>query len=98
MYIDFDQVESGLSSRDGEKVLGVSMAGPDSVFIWADAKITGSQLVVSHPNISTPIAVRYAWAANPLANLLNGKGLPASPFRTDDWPGLTIPVNRTENE
>jgi len=45
--------------------------------------------VVSHPRIQQPKAVRYAWAANPIGNLFNQAGLPASPFRTDAWPGIT---------
>ena len=53
---------------------------------------TGTQtstVIVSSPQVSDPVAVRYAWSNNPAANLYNKAGLPASPFRTDDWPGVT---------
>ena len=56
-------------------------AGPN----WADAKIEGNKVIVSNPDINEPIAVRYAWANNPVCNLYNKEELPASPFRTDDW-------------
>jgi sialate O-acetylesterase len=58
--------------------------------VWARAEIRGDAVVVWHPDVPEPAAVRYAWAANPEgANLHNKAGLPASPFRTDSWPGLT---------
>ena len=53
-------------------------------------KIVGSTIIVSSPSVQKPVAVRYAWANNPVANLYNKEGLPASPFRTDDWPGVTV--------
>ena len=53
--------------------------------------IDGEAVVVSSPEVTQPVAVRYAWADNPEATLRNGAGLPASPFRTDDWPMLTAP-------
>jgi sialate O-acetylesterase len=68
---------------------GFAVAGPDGVFTWADARIEGNEVVVSAPAVETPVAVRYAWADNPEANLYNGAGLPAVPFRTDNWPGVT---------
>ncbi len=46
-------------------------------------------VVLSHPRVTHPSAARYAWADNPICNLINAEGLPASPFRTDDWPGVT---------
>ena len=57
--------------------------------VWADATIDGDSVVVSSPDVPHPLAVRYAWGANPVCNLFNSEGLPAWPFRTDDWPGLT---------
>jgi len=69
---------------------GFSIAGPDKKFVWADAVIEGDQVVVSSPEVPFPLAVRYAWADNPLCNLFNEAGLPASPFRTDEWVGVTI--------
>jgi sialate O-acetylesterase len=51
--------------------------------------IDGNSIIVSSPEVAFPIAVRYAWADNPICNLYNGVNLPASPFRTDDWRGIT---------
>ena len=62
----------------------------DRKFHWADARIEGNTVVVSCPDVEFPVAVRYAWADNPECNLYNGAELPASPFRTDEWPGLTL--------
>jgi sialate O-acetylesterase len=59
------------------------MAGEDKKFVWANARIEGDQVIVSHPNISKPVAVRYGWSSNPPVNLYNKANLPASPFRTD---------------
>lgn len=75
---------------DGDKLTGFSIAGPDMKFHWAEAIIDGNEVVVSSPDIQYPVAVRYGWANNPICNLYNKAKLPASPFRTDDWSGLTI--------
>jgi sialate O-acetylesterase len=83
--ISFTNVHRGLSAGDGE-LKGFAIAGPDKKFVWAQAKIVGDTVVVSHPDVPNPLAVRYGWADNPDCNLVNGFGLPASPFRTDDWP------------
>ncbi|MEM6855883.1 MAG: sialate O-acetylesterase, partial [Planctomycetota bacterium] len=59
-------------------------------FRWANAVIDGDQIVVSEGKVPNPQSVRYGWAENPYwANLINREGLPASPFRTDDWEGIT---------
>jgi hypothetical protein len=58
--------------------------------ITGSAKIDGETIVVSSTQVSQPVAVRYGWVNNPDCNLYNAAGLPASPFRTDDWPGVTI--------
>ncbi len=79
----------GLKTIDGGPVKGFALAGEDHKFVWADARIEGNTVIVSSPKISKPVAVRYGWADNPIANLYNKAGLPASPFRTDDWPGIT---------
>ena len=68
---------------DGE-LSGFVIAGADKEWHWAKARIAGEQVVVSSPDVKSPVAVRYAWADNPKCNLYNGAGLPASPFRTDD--------------
>ncbi len=85
----FDHVDGGLVAKGGE-LRGFAVAGPDRVFRWAQAKIEGSTVVVWSPEVPHPVAVRYAWADNPDCNLYNRAGLPASPFRTDDWPGITF--------
>lgn len=68
---------------------GFAICGADKVWHWADARIDGDKVIVSSPKVSEPLAVRYAWADNPTGNLTNQEGLPAGPFRTDDFPGVT---------
>ena len=75
----------GLKTRDGGAVRGFRVAGTDKVWKPATARIEGTDVVVSSPEVSAPVAVRYAWAENPDCNLVNGAGLPATSFRTDDW-------------
>jgi sialate O-acetylesterase len=65
---------------------GFAIAGDDHHFVWATAAISGDTIIVSSPEVKEPKAVRYGWANNPEVNLYNKDGLPASPFRTDDWP------------
>jgi sialate O-acetylesterase len=65
---------------------GFGIAGADKKFVWAKARIEGNTVIVSGETVKNPVAVRYAWADNPPANLYNKEGLPASPFRTDNWP------------
>jgi sialate O-acetylesterase len=72
-------------------VEGFAVAGSDKVFHWAQARLTrDGKVVVSSRRVREPVAVRYAWSNNPEANLFNAEGLPAAPFRTDDWPGVTF--------
>ena len=87
--IFFKPSNSKLVIKDGNVLKGFSIAGADKKFYWADAKIEGNEVVVSSPKVKFPIAVRYAWADNPVCNLFNEANLPASPFRTDDWSGTT---------
>jgi sialate O-acetylesterase len=84
--LSFDHAEGGLVARDGGRLTGFAVAGEDGRFVWADAIIEGDEVIVSSPEVKRPVAVRYAWADNPAANLYNRAGLPASPFRTDDFP------------
>lgn len=79
-----------LKTSDRKAPLGFAIAGSDKKFYWADAEIIGNSVVVSSNKVKNPVAVRYAWANNPICNLINDAGLPASPFRTDDWPGITF--------
>jgi len=71
---------------------GFTICGVDRKWVWADAKIKDSTVVVWAKDVLNPVAVRYAWSDNPTCNLYNGAGLPASPFRTDDFPGVTEKV------
>lgn len=66
-----------------------SIAGDDHKWYWADARVEGDTVVASSPSVPHPTQVRYAWQSNPEAALFNGAGLPAGPFRTDNWPGIT---------
>jgi len=84
--LTFKHIGSGLMARDEGELKGFAICGTDSQFVWAQAKIEGDKIIVWNHNITNPIAVRYAWADNPAdANLYNQEGLPASPFRTDEF-------------
>ena len=86
--IRFTHVGGGLEARGGGALQGFAIAGADRKFHWASAVIRGQSVVVSSPDVTAPVAVRYAWADSPECNLFNLEGLPASPFRTDEWPGF----------
>ncbi len=85
IVVEFDYADGGLAVRNSEQLKGFAIAGADKKFVWAEAKIVGNTVVASSPDVETPVAVRYAWANNPDCNLISKAGLPASPFRTDDW-------------
>ena len=89
LRVRFAHVGLGLEARGGGELRGFAVAGADRKFHWARARIEGDAVVVSSPDVPKPAAVRYAWADSPQCNLFNKDGLPASPFRTDDWPGIT---------
>jgi sialate O-acetylesterase len=88
MRIHFRNADGGLVAKGG-KLEEFSVAGADRKWSWADARIDGNAIVVSSSMVPEPRAVRYAWQSNPAATLYNGAGLPAVPFRSDDWPGMT---------
>jgi sialate O-acetylesterase len=88
MRIRFQLMGSSLEAR-GETLKGFAIAGPDRKFHWAEAHIEGETVIVSSESVPHPVAVRYAWADSPERSLFNKEGLPASPFRTDDWPGAS---------
>jgi sialate O-acetylesterase len=88
LKLNFDHADGGLVVR-GEKLGEFSIAGDDRKWYWAYAHIEGDAVIVSSSLVPDPKAVRYAWQSNPAATLFNGVGLPAAPFRTDDWPGIT---------
>jgi sialate O-acetylesterase len=95
--IKFKNIGSGLTlgtppPRATGKVLpkptdltGFGIAGADQKFVWAKATLDGNTVIVSNDKIKQPVAVRYNWGQNPSGDLYNKEGLPASPFRTDDW-------------
>jgi sialate O-acetylesterase len=94
--MDVDGKEATLTFRNakqlvvkGEKVKGFTVAGADKRFVPAEARVEGNTVVVSSPEVSKPVAVRYAWKDNPEVSLYNAAGLPMVPFRTDDWPAIT---------
>ncbi len=89
--LQFKHTGSGLIVKDGEVLRGFTIAGADRKFLQAKARIEGNTVVVWSEEIKKPVSVRYAWADNPEGcNLYNKEGLPASPFRTDNWPGITF--------
>jgi sialate O-acetylesterase len=87
--VRFSHLGSGLEAQGGGELRGFAIAGADRKFHWAEARMEGDSVVVSSREVPSPLGVRYAWADSPLCNLFNRDGLPASPFRTDDWPGIT---------
>jgi len=91
IVLTFDEFGSGLRLKDGDKLEEFAIAGADKKWIWAEAKIVGKNKVeVWSSYVASPVAVRYAFNSNPKhPNLTNASGLPASPFRTDDWPDPT---------
>lgn len=90
--LTFSNVGGGLMKLPDEELRGFAVAGEDQQFVWAEAKIAGKdEVAVASPKVNNPAAVRYGWASNPDVNLYNEEGLPASPFRTDEWKGITQP-------
>ena len=86
--VTFDHLGGGLVGK-GDKLTGFAVAGEDRKFVNADAEIKGDAVVVSSSQVSKPVAVRFGWAQYPVVNLWSKDGLPAVPFRTDDFPGVT---------
>ena len=85
VLIHFDHAK-GLKLRAAADLIGFAVAGLDKQFYWAKASISKDGVVeLSCKDVSKPVAVRYAWGDNPEVNLTNNAGLPATPFRTDDW-------------
>lgn len=88
--LNFGNTENGLKISNGEELKGFAIAGADKKFYWAKATVKGNQIIVSSSEVANPVAVRYAWGNNPVCNLVSNSGLPASPFRTDTWQGITF--------
>jgi sialate O-acetylesterase len=95
--LSFDFTGSGLSAKDGPLTHFV-IAGEDRVFFPAAAEIDGNNIIISSGDVKKPAAVRYAWTAGEIPNLFNKEGFPASPFRTDDWPKSTEPVEGSKRQ
>ena len=95
VVVTIDHIGSGLDTFDVRTPIGFAIAGEDKAFVWAEAKIVGKDRIeVWAEGVSKPVAVRYAWANNPVCNVQNREGLPLTPFRTDEWPGVTANVKK----
>jgi len=90
MVLDFAFAEGGLKITSGTSLTGFEIAGNNQMFYPATAIIKAGQVFVNNPNVPAPVAVRYNWANNPIGNLSNSAGLPASPFRTGKWEGIVV--------
>ncbi len=94
VVLKFDHVSSGLRTVDVNEVHGFAICGEDKKWVWANAKIVGNDTIeVWSEAVPAPIAVRYAWATNPVCNVYSKDGLPLTPFRTDDFPMTTKPAD-----
>ena len=102
--LTFDFAPQGLRTIDTDEVKGFMICGEDKKWAWAKASIIGgskkgtNQIEVSADGIAKPVAVRYAWADNPVCNVFSAEGLPVTPFRTDDFPMITDPSNPNSAE
>jgi len=87
--IAFDHA-AGLAPRDGRPLDWFTIAGEDRVFVPAEAVVEDRTVLVSSPRVPRPVAVRFGWSSVAQPNLVNAAGLPAAPFRTDDWPSVLL--------
>ena len=87
----FDHIGKGLVAKGGGDLRGFVISGAGREFAPARARIDGQTVLVSSPNVSSPVAIRYNWASFPDGNLYNADGLPASLFRSDNWDSATMP-------
>jgi sialate O-acetylesterase len=95
IVVRFEHADGGLAFKGGEPK-GFAVAGEDRKWVPATARIEGETLAISSPGVPRPVAARYAWANFIECNFTNGAGLPASPFRTDDWP-IDMPATPSAN-
>ena len=94
IVVTLDYAENGLRPFDVNELRGFAIAGEDKKFVWAQAKIVApNQIEVWSDQVKEPAAVRYGWADNPIVNVFSVEGLPLTPFRTDDWAGVTASAN-----
>jgi sialate O-acetylesterase len=90
IVLTFDHVDGGWRPFDVNEPRGFAIASEDKKFVWATAKILpDGKIEVSSDKVDEPASVRYGWADNPVVNMYDKAGLPLTPFRTDDWPGVT---------
>lgn len=90
IVLSFDHVDGGWRPFDVNEPRGFAIAGSDNVFVWATAKILADgRIEVASAKVPSPVSVRYGWSDNPVVNMYNAAGLPLTPFRTDDLPGVT---------
>jgi sialate O-acetylesterase len=91
IVLSFDHVDGGWRPFDVNEPIGFTIAGADKAFVHAKATVReDGRIEVSAEGVADPVAVRYAWADNPICNMFDGAGLPLTPFRTDDYPGVTV--------
>lgn len=91
IVLSFSQIDGGWRPFDVPNPVGFAIAGQDKKFVWASAKILDDKRIeVSSDQVADPVAVRYAWGDNPVCNMFDAAGLPLTPFRTDDWAGVTV--------
>ncbi len=92
LLVHFRDVGSGLKTRDGTAPLDFTIAGTDQNFVPASAVLVdGDTLELHSPDVTAPVAVRYAWQNSPKTNLVGPGELPVSPFRSDDWELYPLP-------
>ena len=87
--LTFKHLGGGMVFRNDGPGKSFQIAGGDRKFVPAQAEIDGDAVIVWSDAVPKPAAVRCAWADDPVCTLYNKDGLPASPFRTDDWPVKT---------
>jgi sialate O-acetylesterase len=93
IVLEFNNINSGLTNRDGKPLSHFTIAGADGNFVQANAEIVGNTVVVSAPSIAQPKNVRFAWSEDAQPNFFNKNGFPAAPFRTDN----PLKFNPTDN-
>lgn len=106
VYLDFEN-NKGMKHSSGKGLVGFEIAGANKKFFPAVAKVKGQYVEVTSNKVKQPVSVRYAWDNDPANNLVNGEGLPASPFRTDDWKevspsgnvkkGVVVPISKVKS-
>jgi sialate O-acetylesterase len=92
--VRFEHAE-GLAKATTRALRGFQLAGANRVWHFSSARIDGTEVIVTSDDVSKPVAVRYGWGDRPEVDLIDGSGLPAEPFRSDDWPLSEAPTPPT---